>query len=434
MAADPTSKVRRAVGEKLPGALGQSLAEDYKKEDEQLAIDEANNLVEQRAPSQLPQEAAAFVNPEIPVEQSVSTNQAAFVNPSAPAQVTQREVATVQPGMSQLAPEVQAPSMPSADGAIDAYAKEAAGINDQMAKVQEARTLEIQKRLEEDEKAIEQVDPKDYFEGKSTWQKVLGGIGMFLGSITPEGAKNVASIIEKEINRDIEAQKTNIKLRQDKKDSRFKLLIDKYGSEEAALLAKKKGAFDLMDLQMKKLELQSRNAETRAKIAMGREELNLKRQELGVKLQSEMMKQQKEFSKGAVPGYQGTIQDEKAARDFRGQLASAKSAYSEIDNLLKINNQSGASLSPSLRASAGQSQALLLGQLREILVGPGSMSEGDRSLMEDAIANPTSFFSLKSSNKIKLDKLKQSIQRKLDANASAYGLSRGTPAGARKIQ
>jgi hypothetical protein len=62
------------------------------------------------------------------------------------------------------------------------------------------------------------------------------------------------------------------------------------------------------------------------------------------------------------------------------------------------------------------------------------MSEGDRSLMEDAIANPTDLFSLKSSNKIKLEKLKQAIKRKLDASATSYGLVPDAPTGAREIE
>jgi hypothetical protein len=50
------------------------------------------------------------------------------------------------------------------------------------------------------------------------------------------------------------------------------------------------------------------------------------------------------------------------------------------------------------------------------------MSEGDRELMQEAIVNPTSFTSLKSSNEIKLKKLAAAVQRKVDANAKAYGL------------
>ena len=71
---------------------------------------------------------------------------------------------------------------------------------------------------------------------------------------------------------------------------------------------------------------------------------------------------------------------------------------------MTINEQfMGGSLSPSARASAKQSQNLLLGKLRVAIVGPGTMSETDKDILEEAIANPTNFFSLGSSNKIILD-------------------------------
>lgn len=50
------------------------------------------------------------------------------------------------------------------------------------------------------------------FAGKATWQKIIGGIGMFLGSITPEGARNVAGFIDRTIEADRKMQEANINL------------------------------------------------------------------------------------------------------------------------------------------------------------------------------------------------------------------------------
>lgn len=100
---------------------------------------------------------------------------------------------------------------------------------------------------------------------------------------------------------------------------------------------------------------------------------------------------------------------------------------------MSINKQFGSSLSPSARASAKQSQNLLIGKLREAIVGPGTLSETDRDLLEKAIANPTDFFTLASSNEIKLNKLKESYNNALSAHASALGLKEeGKPSSFRK--
>lgn len=370
---------------------------------------------------------AELTTPVIPQQQALPTQE--FINPTQTAQDTQRLPATVAP----MAPAAQpiTPSIPDNSGDINAVYKaglsEAAATQAQIDEIQKQKVIEIEKKIKEDEEGVQKIEPKNFFSGKNTWQKILGGVGMFLGSLTPEGAKNIANIIDKEIDRDIDMQKTNIKLKQDKSDTRYKMLLEKYGSQEGALLAKKRDAYTALGLHINKLELASKNAETRARLAQGAQEIELKKQSLGNDLMKLMMDQQKEVMKGAIPGYTGSIQDPTAAREFRKQHSNANAAYSEIANLLKINKQTGSSFSPSARASADQSQALLLGQLREVLVGPGSMSEGDRSLMEDAIANPTKFFSLASSNEIKLNKLKESIQRKVDANAQSYGLVKEMP-------
>lgn len=440
MAQDPTKNNRAAIANAIVPSgspLGQSLSEQRKREADQLAADEANNYVMQRQAPVLPVDAQNLINPQSAAISSPAAAETAFINPGAPQVEAQRLPAQADPSLMERAPSSGGYGIPDQSSQIDKtvanFESKFQASNDEIARLQQEKAAAIQTKIDEDDKNVDKIEPHGFFHGKSTWQKVLGGVGLFLGSITPEGSRNVASIIDKEIERDIDSQKTNIKLKLDKKDKNFARLLERYGSQEAALLAKKKDAYSMLDLHLKKLQMNAKNDETRARLGMGREELNLKKQSLTNDLVNAMYKQNKEDSKGTVPGYQGTIQDPTSARDFRKQVSSAQSAYNEIDNLLKINTEAGSSLSPSSRASAGQSQALLLGQLREILVGPGSMSEGDRTLMEDAIANPTNFFSLKSSNKIKLDKLKKSIQSKIEANANAYGLNKQLPQGARKV-
>jgi len=282
-----------------------------------------------------------------------------------------------------------------------------------------------------------EIEPKSFFAGKSTWQKILGGVGMFLGSITPEGARNVASIIEKEIDRDIDIQKQQFALLKDKRSdtaNRYKMKVDRFGSDKLAMMSMKKDALMATELQLKKIEASAKGPLARSKATQGLAQLTMKSDEISMKMRAEYAKMQKENSKGAIPGYNGNIQDPTAARDFRAAISDAPIVAKEINNLMDINKKFlGGALSTDARASASQSQKLLIGKMRLALVGPGTMSEGDRSLMEEAIANPTGFFSLGSSNEIKLKKLLSIYNDKIASDARSYGLEKVMPQGARKL-
>lgn len=420
-------------------SLDTSLNRQLETSRSQAAADKAHQEepVMLRDPN-LPPEAQAFTNPQALVadkSRSPAAQTSGFVDPNQSASQQQDSVSMV--AAAPQAPASAAPGVPDNSGEINkqfsAAENAAQDVQSQIDKLNAERTAAIEKHMADDEKNVEQVKPTDIFAGKNTWQKILGGVGMFLGSLNPEGAKNIANMIDKEITRDQQMQLNNIKLKQDKNDKHYQNLLQKYGSQEAAMLAKKKDAYSVLDIHLKKLELSARNAETRARLAQGREELELKKQSLNQDLMKASLKAQQEAGKGAIPGYQGSITDPTAAREFRGQVTAANQAFPEIDNLLKINKKGiSSAFSPADRASAEQSQTLLLGQLREVLVGPGTVSDGERALMKDAIANPTNFFSLGSSNELKLNKLKQAIRNKIDANARSYGLSKQLPPGAQR--
>jgi hypothetical protein len=267
----------------------------------------------------------------------------------------------------------------------------------------------------------------DIWKNKSTGQKILFGIGAFLGSITPQGAANVAKIIDTEIDRDVAAQKLEYeKLGSEKTDkfNIYKTFYDKYKDSQVAAAAAKAQRLELVGFQLKKLE-----ATTQSKVALGKIKESLGQVEMA-KAKEVALIQEKlgNITQQNIPGFKGKIKDEVSARKFAEQRQTAEMANAELNKLLKINDQFlGGALSFDSRATAEQSQTLLIGQLREILVGPGSMSDSDKKLLQDAIANPTDFFSRKSSNKIKLESLKQAIKRKVNSSAISYGLEPDAP-------
>lgn len=457
MAIDPTAKNREALfnGFKkiVPSSspYGQHLEEEERIKQERIAVDEANNLVEQRGPVELPTEVERFTDPlSIPTPIISKESEQGFVNPSV--QKPQRSVANAPSSLNPV--ETYKQGLGAEAEALDQQGDQEAsayqGLTDRYEKldgqIEDVRTQE-QKAFEEFEQqdaetrekiANFELKPTELFAGKATWQKILGGIGMFLGSITPEGARNVASIIDKEIERDINRQKQEFALLKDKRSdatNRYKMKLERLGSEKLATMSMKKDALMATEIHIKKIAAASKGDIARAKTTQGLAAIEMQQQKIQSEMAKEAAKIREAQEAGSVPGYSGTIKDPVAARAFKTAIAEAPQVMNEINNLLDINEKFlGGALSTDARASARQSQNLLLGKLRLAIVGPGTMSETDKEVMEEAIANPATFFTLGSSNKIKLDRLKDAYKNKIEADARAYGLQRVLPQGARKVQ
>lgn len=382
--------------------------------------------------------------PEAPVAKNVS-QPVQFVSQSAQEQKTSQDPSINMGQGSNTA--IQGLRTQGIETAKGEQAK--ANVYDQAIQTEEAKAVEAQQKadafqarsnelLSDVEKTRNEVagfkfeDPS-VWKNKSTGQKILFGIGAFLGSLTPQGAQNVTKMINDEINRDVAAQKqeyAQLGVKLEGKQNTYKNFYDKYKDDVVAGLAAKNARLDMVKIHLEKV-----GANTNSKVILGKTQeaigkIQMEQEKNTVTMMDKLQKQES----STVPGYKGQIKDPTAARDFKKQVGNLQAAKYEITNLMNINNKGmKAAFSFDDRASAKQSQALLLGQMREILVGPGSMSEGDRSLMEDVIANPASFFNLSSSNKIKLEKLQSALNRKVEANAAAYGLTKDIPLNAREL-
>lgn len=385
-----------------------------------------------------PQEIAAqVVEPQIAAASQVPSS-VNFVNAPDSAPVADRSVATVS--MAPAPVNTSSPNIPDysgqMDGLINNYQKETGAIE---AKVQETERLKQealenhQKKMDEEKEALTNIEPKNYFHGKNTWQKILGGVGLFLGSITPEGARNVANIIDKEIERDIDAQKTNIQLKRDSADKDYQRLLQKFGSQEAALLAKKKGAFELLGLQIKKLEMNARNAETRAKLGIAGQEIQLKGKALDIDIFKASMKAQQEAAKNSVPGYGGAPLDPASKKAFAASVAGAQTIRTSLSELKKIIGGTGESI-PFTKANDRAKQLVNDVQLRlKDILNLGVLSESDDIRLRQYVSNP-SLFTSDSRALAEIDGVLQLVEASVSAQAGSLGQFKIVPQGARKKQ
>jgi hypothetical protein len=366
----------------------------------QIAADKAheNEAVMLRDPN-LPQEVQNFANPDALVANRAPadlTSTQSFTNPSAP---QGQSASTGQTLAAPVAPAVPtAPATPrlydesgDVDKVIQGFEEQNRGFQKEAEDIQKQKELAIQQQIENDAKSLPQVKPTDIFAGKATWQKILGGIGLFLGSLTPEGAKNVANMIDKEIERDQQLQLNNIKLKQDKDDRHFKNLMQKYGSQEAALSAKKADAFGMVKLHIEKLGLASKNAHNRATLQLAYKQAENEESRYRAAAYQAALKAQKEDQKGSVPGYEGAPLDPATKREFTGMLASAdtiRGSLSELSQVIKGTGEAIPFTQSNYRAKQLVNDVQL--QLKEIKK-LGVLSGADSVRLDSYISNPSIF-------------------------------------------
>ena len=84
--------------------------------------------------------------------------------------------------------------------------------------------------------ATQKIDPNHYWATRSTGDKILATIGLFLGGVGGMGHGNVAlDMINHSVDRDIEAQKANM----GQKNNLFRMNMEKFHDQQQALLATK---------------------------------------------------------------------------------------------------------------------------------------------------------------------------------------------------
>lgn len=123
------------------------------------------------------------------------------------------------------------------------------------------------------------------------------------------------------------------------------------------------------------------------------------------------------------PEYQGVAPTEKEASDFREQYSNVLESKRNIGRLLEIANMGTlAQQDPVIKSEAEQLAKAAQGAMRLEIIGPGTVTDRDRALLESIVRNPTDIFSLKSSNVKALTSLLERAGSGLESKAKALGL------------
>lgn len=302
---------------------------------------------------------------------------------------------------------------------------------------------------------LSQMKPQDYWADKSTGNKIAAALAIALGGYASgmNGGPNQAlGIVDGAIQRDALRQKENyerLKGRKDELKSVYAMARDTYKDDLTASLAVQKAGYDGLELKLKSIEqktndqfkkaqitnlladTEQKRAETLAKIAERQRALNMQKVLTGGgKINPEMLGEKERVRYVDDAEFNGLARTEGEGVKFREGLPTYRQTVDSLRRLKEIARMPLKSLSPELRAEVEQNRQLLVGTLREDILGPGTIQQNERdALLNGVLGNPTGIMNLDAANMKKLDNLTNKIQSKKYDQARAIGLNVAAQAG-----
>lgn len=285
--------------------------------------------------------------------------------------------------------------------------------------------------------AQQKVDPNRFWANKDTGDKVLAGIGLFLGAFSQSGSNPAVQVITQAINRDIDAQKANIDVKGQAVRNQQGIYGDmfaRFKDQRAASEATRIAYLDNAQMKIQQISAKYAGPEIKAKADQAIGQLEQEKANARQQFQAAILARMpvgpdanpewldKDRRERFVPGM-GLAPTPKDAETMKDVMTSANQARTSLNALVKINSTDMKSLSPAMRANAEAQVASLIGPLRGVLFGAGAkLNETEIGIIDGVAKNPTSFFSLDSANKASLQALLQKVDDGVRARAQALGM------------
>lgn len=249
----------------------------------------------------------------------------------------------------------------------------------------------------------QKIDPKRFWQDKSTGQKIgsviaiaLSGIGNALSASAGITASNGAlDMINRAIDRDIQAQKEN----QANTRSLYNMNLQRLGDARAAETATQSQMLTMATAQL------SRNAAiVGTDIAKATRDAFMADAMIKIQdLNNQTLKATNEAKKAgyelAVPGI-GLALDAQAAKEAREMAGKTKAFLSILDDIVETGKKTGRTLSPEARGQMESKIADLKSAYKEANK-LGTLDKGVEELFDQLISNPTNIFQLSAQSKFK---------------------------------
>jgi hypothetical protein len=399
--------------------LGQSLDAAELERQSQLAADEANNLVMQKEAAAIPQEAAAFANPQAIPEVNTDLPEGSFTRPGG----TSEKTAIADPAMNRT-PAVSAAIPAQEQDSFNSLAAQqdsmlAAAEADYKKRMDNAvlKEEQVNARLAEIDKNPITIDDRSLWDKSSTGQKIALMAGALLSAASPESAKAFRQGISDTIDRDLAIQNKKMDAQKADKNSLLAQIEKITGNRAAANEYYKAYVLKLIgnkiDLHGQKAQSSLMRQKAAQEFAVAQDELNLKKQAAVQKMMEENV---------GIPGYSKTnigSKDPTAIRGVQERLAAKKSADVQLDNLENLLKDGAKAPFSKNKALADQTINKLSADLAKAMFGRSSDAELEQA--RKLIPDITSFGQRKSVDETMLKELRKKLASDVNAAAEAIG-------------
>lgn len=341
---------------------------------------------------------------------------------------------------------------------LDAEAKRLRDEQEKQRQAYEMNYNEFQKANEEFGNL--KINNNRWWSNKSTGDKVLAGIAVFLGGLGG-GQNNALKIIDSAIERDIQEQKTNLDIKGQRLQNQRGLLPEmrarlgdltaaenatraiyaqgmqnnlqaiaaKYNSPKIAAQAE----IAIQDLELKKQGYiqqaidNARTMEARSILGGGTDTPPMMEAALEQLSKSDPTIRER-FVYSPKLGIQGVARTAEGRKALVESSSDTATAMDMIDQLIGLGRKTGREFLPSeAKAVAGQLQDLIVGKMRLPITGPGAMTDSEREFLKGVVGNPTDIMQVNSQARLK--NLKKTLMNAVQQRAKLEGLKVDSGAG-----
>lgn len=321
----------------------------------------------------------------------------------------------------------------------------------QRQQVEDARQAEANTQYQKVQKAADEaaqagkIDPNHFWESRSTGQKIMAAIGIALGGIggglSGHGGNVAMDVINKAIDRDIDAQKFNASHKQSTFQNQmgiYGMMRQRFGDERQAEAATRMAYLQNVEMQLKDTAAKYQSPEMQAKFNMLAGQLQQRQGALAQQIHASAYQQAamrqlagggagsgaalavlpKDVQERVVPinggASHGLAYSEPAATEARAVSSAADNVHQIIREMRDLKDQGGKRLLP-YGTLAGKAQALqsrLIPAINE-MAGLKRLSEEDIKNISKQIPDPGSWMSDKTD--ALLSGLEQSVRDRTES-------------------
>lgn len=286
------------------------------------------------------------------------------------------------------------------------YEQQAAQIADQQKRYQEEHTrLDVEHKQIVDAIKNDKIDPNRFLGNMNTGNKILAAISVGLSGLGAglqgPGAKNLAmEIIQKNIDRDIEAQKMEL----GKKQTLLSENVKRYGDLNTATQMTQLQMNAMVQAKISQIAAKSGSAEAAARAKMGLSELGLQAAAIKEKVAQQRALSQGNITDANVQSFPKEVRetlvkiggkyeralDADSAKKAREIVGTNDAMMGNLDKLISLREKYGAETVPGPAKAEMQSLAANLQLSIKEAKKLGTLDKGAEKFLERLVADPTS--------------------------------------------